>query len=56
MKNVITVKNGILPLKMELFTLEFRVFWLFFYGIFDDFIFMEFEGVGGEIENEICEK
>jgi hypothetical protein len=23
-------KNGILPLKMELFTLEFRVFWLFF--------------------------
>jgi hypothetical protein len=24
------IKNGILPLKMELFTLEFRVFWLFF--------------------------
>jgi hypothetical protein len=29
-KNNKTVKNGILPLKMELFTLEFRVFWLFF--------------------------
>ena len=31
-----TLNYGILPLKMEHFTLEFRVFQHFFYDIFDD--------------------
>jgi hypothetical protein len=33
---------------MELFTLEFRVFWLFFWMFFYDFILREFVGVSGE--------
>jgi hypothetical protein len=47
-------KNAILPLKMELFTLEFRVFRLFFYDIFYDFILWKFVNVGGENKNESC--
>jgi hypothetical protein len=50
-------KNSKLPLKMELFTLEFRVFRLFFWWFFYDFILWEFVNVGGENKNErsVCE-
>jgi hypothetical protein len=50
MKMLYTEKSGKIPLKMELFTLEFRVFWLFFWWFFWWFYFMKFECVSGVSE------
>ena len=49
-------KNSKIPLKMEHFTLEFRVFQHFFWWFFYGFIFIYFVDVGGENKNIICEK